>query len=461
MQKRRGILMAETKDRYKDFIKSKTHIIKNRGIISDMSRSSLYDFQVNLTEWALRLGKAAIFADCGLGKTPMQLFWAAEICRKKDGDLLIITPLAVAEQTKREAKKFGIGCTHTKDGTKGKGITITNYERLGNYKKDDFIGVVCDESSILKNYAGKTRHAITEFMKGIPYRLLCTATPAPNDFMELGTSVDALGIMRQVEMLAMYFTHNSGDTQKWELKGYGEKPFWEFMAMWSRAIRKPSDLGYSDNRFNLPELLMDQITIKSDPLPGRLFVVEAATLNDQRDERRKTMDARCAAVAEVANKTERPFIAWCALNNESAKLTKAIKGAVEIKGSDSLELKEKSMLGFSDGSIRCIVTKPSIAGFGMNWQHCSDISFFPSHSHEQFYQAVRRTWRYGQKRDVMCTIVTSDAESAVMNNMRRKERQSNDMFNGIIKHMREFHVDKINHTYQAKKNTEVPSWLNV
>jgi len=438
---------------YEDFISSKNRMKRFDGIESDLQGTSLYDFQQHLCQWALAKGRAAIFADCGLGKTPMQLYWAHEVSRY--GRVLIVTPLAVAEQTDREGRKFGINATKSKDGTLHD-ITITNYERLGYFAPSDFVGIVCDESSILKNYAGKTREAITEFAARIKYRLLCTATPAPNDFMELGTSAEALGVMRRVEMLSVYFTHDSGSTQKWDIKGHAEKPFWQFVASWARAIRKPSDLGFADGNFVLPSLNLVGHTIASTPKAGQLFVTDAITLDEQRAERNATMQQRCEKVAEIANSTKEPFLAWCSLNDESKLLTKLINGAVEVSGSMSDEAKESAMLGFSDGSIRCIVTKPRIAGFGMNWQHCNRMSFFPSHSHEQFYQSVRRCWRFGQNRPVECHIVASEAERSVLENMRRKEEQSARMFEMIIDHM--------NFAIQEKKEhktmpMEVPQWL--
>ena len=428
------------------------------GFDSDAGEYGLFDFQKHLVEWSLRLGRSAIFADCGLGKTPMQLAWADLVANKICGKVLVLTPLAVADQTIREANKFGIKNCGRSRGEERYRITVTNYERLHHFKPEEFCAVVCDESSILKNYAGKTREAITEFMTTIPLRLLCTATPSPNDYTELGTSCEALGVMRRVEMLSVYFSHDSGDTQKWMLKGHAEKPFWEFMSTWSRAVRKPSDLGFDDGRFVLPELITNQVTVESKTIENRLFVVEAKTLEEQRAERRATLDRRCAAVAEIANANNEPFLAWCSLNDESALLTKQINGAVEVSGSDSDDEKERKMLAFTDGTIRCLVTKPSIAGFGMNWQHCNQMSFFPSHSHEQFYQAVRRCWRFGQDRPVTVHIVTSEAESSVLENMRRKEADSNRMFDEIIAHMSEFY-SKRNIDYKPSVKMEKPKWL--
>jgi len=446
-------------NKYREFIKSKEHLQSNSGFVNKMDMPMLFDFQKHIVNWNLLKGKSATFADCGLGKTPMQLYWSQSVIEKTGGNILILTPLAVAEQTVKEGIKFGIKATKS-TGKVYKGITVTNYEKLHLFNASDFIGVVCDESSILKNYAGKTRQTITNFLQPIPYRLLCTATPAPNDFMELGTSSEALSVMKRVEMLATYFIHDSGATQKWRLKGHAEEPFWQFMASWSRAIRKPSDLGFADDKFILPELKTVQHTVKSIPREGELFVSEAMALDEQRAERRATLKERCNKVAEIANSHNEPFLAWCSLNDESKCLSKFINGAVELTGSDTESEKERKMLSFSDGSIRCLVTKPKIAGFGMNWQHCGDMSFFPSHSHEQYYQAIRRCYRFGRIKDVTVNIVTSEAERMVLNNMRRKEHDSDLMFQKIINMMSQFYDIKKNN-YQTNEKMEVPKWLSV
>jgi hypothetical protein len=427
------------------------------GFKADLSSTALYPFQRELTEWALMLGRAAIFADCGLGKSPMQLHWADQVVNHTGGNVLILAPLAVAEQTVREGKKFGIEVHHGRTGDKCK-ITVTNYARLQHYSPSDFAGIVCDESSIIKNQSGEMRKAITAFMREIRFRLLCTATPSPNDYMELGTSCEALGVMRYHEMLSMFFFHDAGDTSQWVLKGHAESAFWRFVASWARAVRYPSDLGFDDELFKLPELKMEQHTIKSKPQDGRLFVVEALTLDDQRAERRETIDERCDMVAKIANANSEPFLAWCSLNTESEQLCNRINGAVEVCGGDDDDDKAEKMLAFSAGKIRCIVTKPSIAGFGMNWQHCNQMSFFPSHSHEQFYQCLRRCWRFGQTRPVTVHIVTSEAERAVLENMNRKEKAAKHMMDQIVSHMSEFYKSGKT-TYNPMKKMEIPQWM--
>lgn len=442
---------------YSEFIASKKRIIDDAGFPYN-GESMMFDFQREIVSRATQKGRYAIFADCGLGKTPMQLYWADAVARHTGGNVLILTPLAVAEQTAREAKKFGIEAHVSKDGTAHR-ITITNYEKLHMFNWEDFTGVDCDESSILKNYAGATRDAITEFMRDVPYRLLCSATPSPNDFMELGTSAEALGIMRREEMLAEYFTHDSGETQSWVLKGHAKKHFWSWVSQWATAIRKPSDIGYEDGRFTLPELRVHGVILPSKALSGRLFACAAVTLQDQRAERRESIGDRCDAVAEIANADDSPFVAWCSLNDESKMLASRINGAVEISGADSDDEKERKLLGFSDGSIRAIVTKPQIAGFGLNWQHCNRMSFFPSHSHEQYYQSVRRCWRFGQEKPVDVHIVTTESESLVVENMKRKEKQSIELYEEIIKNVNPNYGKKIS-TYNPEKKMEIPQWLN-
>ena len=446
---------------YEEFIQSKAKLEGDYGFDVCESELSpmLFDFQKYLVSWALRKGRAAIFADCGLGKTPMQLAWCDAITKKYNKRALILAPLAVADQTAREAQKFGIDIYHSRKGEIDSRIVITNYERLHYFNANDFYCIVLDESSILKNYAGKYRQTITEFMSTIPMRLLCSATPCPNDHMELGTSSEALGVMRRVEMLAQFFTHDGSDTAKWKLKGHGKKAFWRWMSSWARAIKKPSDIGFDDNGFILPGFSRQDHKIASQSRNDMLFPMEALTLEDQRLEKRITMDRRCSAVADIANSNNDYFVAWCQLNDESKKLASMIDGAIEITGSMDDDRKEELLKDFSAGNIRVLVTKPSIAGFGMNWQHCNAMSYFPTHSHEQFYQCSRRMWRFGQKRDVICHIVMSKSEQAILDNMIRKERESEYMFNSVIDAMHD-HYDELNGgDYKATQEMEIPEWL--
>lgn len=442
---------------YETFIREKSQYKHEAGFDPGELPEFLFDFQKHLVEWACRKGRAAIFADCGMGKTAMQLAWADAVAKHSGKPVIILAPLAVVPQTIEEAAKFGIEAS--RDGGTA-AVQVTNYQRLSRFDSSEFAGVVCDESSILKSYSGATRNEIIGFMKPVKYRLLCSATPSPNDFMELGNSVEALGIMRRVEMLATYFVHDGGDTGRWRLRGHADSPFWAFVANWARAIRSPKDIGFDGSGFVLPKLEMVQHVLESNAREGFLFSMPAVTLEQQRAERRETINERCETVAEIANSNSEPFIAWCSLNDESKRLQSLIDGAAEVSGSMKDEEKEEVFTAFRTGQVRAIVTKPSMAAFGMNWQHCNRMSFFPSHSHEQFYQAVRRCWRFGQKRDVESHIVTTQAESSIVDNLRRKERQSIELFEKIIKNMSQFYA-VADATYAPTRKAKAPSWLTV
>ena len=402
----------------------------------------LFDFQKDIVRWALRRGRAAIFADCGMGKTPMQLEWARHI----PGEVLILAPLAVSAQTVREGAKFGVPVGYARNDEQiTERITITNYEMLPHFDVDRFAGIVLDESSILKAYDGKTRTAIIDGFARTPFRLACTATPAPNDYMELGNHAQFLGAMSYTEMLSMFFVHDGGETQKWRLKGHAESEFWRWLCSWAVMIRKPSDLGYEDGEFTLPEMVMHDVTVKVDaPTSGMLFAIEAETLQERIAARRDTVAERVAHCAAIAKATKKPFLVWCNLNSESDALVKAIPGAVEVKGSDSVESKEKNLLAFSAGEIRCLVTKPSIAGHGLNWQHCADMAFVGlSDSYEQFYQAVRRCWRFGQKKTVNVHVICAETEGAVVQNIKRKEREALIMAENMVEHMKDLNAEAL------------------
>ena len=384
-------------------------------------------------------------------------------------NILILAPLAVSGQTQKEADKFGIDISRSKDGTIKKPITITNYEKLDHFNPDDFVGVVCDESSILKNFNGIRRKSITEFIKKMPYRLLCTATAAPNDYIELGTSSEALGAMGYMDMLGMFFKNNQsncalkskykrfGDHMpQWRFKHHAEEPFWRWVSSWARAIRKPSDLGYDDKNFILPELKERETVIKySRPFDGKMFVEPAYTLGEQREERRATIHERCEAVAQGIN--GETAIVWCHLNDEANLLEKIIPGAKQIKGGDSDDKKEKTFMDFSSGDLKILITKPKIGALGMNWQHCSHVFFFPSHSYEQYYQAVRRCWRFGQKSPVMVDIITTEGEFKVLSNLKRKAKAADKMFEQLTHHMR--NALDIKTTEQKIEKVEVPTWM--
>ena len=431
---------------YKDFIKNKKRIDPYTGLPEiPKLNTMLFDFQHDIVAWALKRGRACIFADCGLGKSPMQLEWAKHI----PGDVLIAAPLAVAQQTIRESEKFNIGETigYSRTGEKKGKITITNYEMLDNFNPDDFKGIILDESSILKSYTGKFRNMIIDTFKTVPFRLACTATPAPNDFMELGNHAEFMGVMSRTEMLSMFFVHDGGETQKWRIKGHAEDTFWKWVCSWAVMIRKPSDLGYPDNDFLLPKLnLKEDVCMVSEDQSeeGLLFRLPASTLAERIVERRLTVGIRCEKAAKKANESDETWLLWCNRNDESSLLHRLIPGSVEVNGSMKLEQKEKAMQDFSTGKIRVMITKPSIAGFGMNWQHCFNMAFVGlSDSYEQFYQAVRRCWRFGQKKEVNAHIITANTEGAVVQNIKRKEKDSIIMAEKMVKNMKVYNSENV------------------
>jgi len=406
----------------------------------------LFPWQQEITRWSLAKGKSAIFADCGLGKTPMQLEWANQVCRRTGGSVLIVAPLAVSRQTAEIGHEFGIPvtvCRHAADVRPG--INITNYEMMGHLSPAAFRGIVLDESSILKNFGGVYRKDLTEFASTIPFRLCATATPAPNDLVEIINHAEFLGIMRGKEMIALWFTQDGNTTHQWRLKGHARGEFWRWMATWCVALRRPSDLGYDDGRFVLPELRVHQETVEVTPTNMRtLFPMAASTLQERLQARRDSIGERVARCADLVNTEWRePWIVWCNLNRESELLTRAIPGAVEVRGSDPPEAKEQAMLDFAVGKIRVLVTKPSIAGHGMNWQHCAREAFVGlSDSWEEYYQAVRRCWRFGQTRPVDVYLITAETEGAVVENIRRKEAQAAAMFDEIITHMQGLQLEQ-------------------
>ena len=425
---------------YEHFVQSKRAMVLPSGFDVDVEtiNKQLFPFQRDIVRWALRRGKAAIFADCGLGKTPMQLEWASHVHQRTQGDVLILAPLAVSQQTAREGEKFGIAVNVARSASQLRpGINIANYERIDHFTPSGFAGIVLDESSILKAQFGLMRREITNFGQSIPYRLAASATPAPNDLVELINHAEFFGIMSEAEIKALFFTQDGNSSNKFRLKRYAEDDFWRWMATWSVALRKPSDLGYSDDGFVLPPCNIHSHTVDLDTFQtGMLFAVEAVGLDEQRKARRASLGNRVAVAAEMVNASSDPWLVWCDLNDESAALAKAIPGAVEVVGSDTPEHKEDAMLGFSAGRYRVIITKPSIAGFGMNWQHCANVAFVGlSHSYEQYYQAVRRSWRFGQKNTVNVHVITSVADGSIVQNIERKEAQAMDMFDRIVQHM--------------------------
>lgn len=433
---------------YKTFLANKCQANHDDGFDPVWMPDFLFDFQKHLVEWAVRRGRAAIFADCGLGKTAMQLAWSENVVRKTNGKILIVTPLAVSAQTQREAEKFGMDdvCV-SRDGTVGPRITITNYERLHYFDQKDFVGAVCDESSAIKAFDGKRRKQVTRFFSKLPYRLLCTATPSPNDYIEMGTNSECLGVMTQSDMLGYFFKEDENRRHtvftdekyrvKWTFKPHSERPFWRWVASWARAIQKPSDLGFEDARFILPPLNMHTHTIDVPYIPpGELFPRPAVSLAEQREERKRTINERCEKVAEIVNH-DRPAIVWCHYNEEGDLLEKLIPGCVQIAGCHSIDEKEDKLMAFARGEVRCMVTKPKIGCWGLNLQHCGDMTFFPSHSFEGFYQGIRRCWRFGRKDAVTVHIVTSLGESKVIAGLDHKREQAGKMFSSVVSHMRE------------------------
>lgn len=450
---------------YCEFLEQKYHTAHRAGFAPVYVPEWLFDFQRDLVQWAVEKGRAAIFADCGLGKTPMQLVWGQNVVEHTNRPVLILAPLAASAQTIREAGKFGIPCERSLTGqSSGKAqIVVTNYERLHLFSSADFAGVVCDESSILKNFEGATKAAVTEFVRTLPYRLLCTATAAPNDHIELGTSSEALGEMGHTDMLAVFFKNDESSIApmshgtKWRFKPHAERAFWRWVCSWARAVRRPSDLGYDDGRFVLPKL-SEEVTVveASRPMDGFLFVMPASTLDEQRAERRMTITQRCEAVAAKVGTADK-FVAWCHLNAEADLLVKMIPGAKQVSGNDTDEEKESTFEAFTMGDLRVLVTKPRIGAFGLNWQHCARMSVFPSHSYEQYYQAVRRCWRFGQTREVVVDIVTTRGEANVLENVQRKAAAADRMFSYMVEEMR--HAESRASVVVPTGPVTVPPWL--
>jgi DNA modification methylase len=431
--------------KYSDFIKTKIKYKSFFGFEYKNKSEILFDFQSDIVNWACKIGRAAIFADCGLGKTLMQLEWAKNI----DGNVLFVAPLAVTSQTIKEAKdKLNLNLEYHRQQPEKVKYVITNYEMLENFDADYFDGIVLDESSILKSFAGKFRNSIIEKFKNTKYKLCCTATPSPNDFMELGNHSEFLGYNDYIDMLSMYFIHDAGETQKWKIKGHAEDEFWRWVCSWAVMLQKPSDLGYVDGNFILPEIEYHKISIETNKkIDGFLFQMEAQTLQERNRARSETTEDRCNIAADIVNKKDGPFLVWCNLNKESELLNRLIKDSKEIKGSDDLEYKKNTMQDFSNKKLKRLITKPSIAGFGMNWQHCNNMAFVGlSDSYEQFYQAVRRCWRFGQKKKVNCYIITADIEGEVVKNIERKNADAEKMAKEMIKHMSIYNKENIHKT---------------
>jgi len=475
---------------YREFLDRKSQLAGDSGFEPLWLPDFLFDFQRALVEWAVRKGRSAIFADCGLGKTPMQLVWAENVARKTNRPVLVVTPLAVGPQTVREAEKFGVEAKQSRDGSLPGKIVVTNYERLHHFDPTAFAGVVCDESSILKNFTGATRKHLTRFMNKTPYRLLCTATAAPNDYVELGTTSEALGELSHSEMLRRFFAQLDDKGQKrelkkqehaealiasdpsyyrklafrvaqtigqWRLKHHAVTHFWRWVASWARACRKPSDLGFDDDGFVLPPLEeRDHVISPKSPPPGHLFNVPAFGMHEERQERKRTMTERCDYVAGLVDHKQ-PAVVWCHTNDEADRLVEVIPGSEQVAGRTPDDRKVDLYEAFAAGSLRVLVIKPKIGAWGLNWQHCNHVVTFPSHSYEQYYQSVRRCWRFGQKRPVRLDVVATEGEERVLSNMRSKAQKADAMFAALVAEMSNAVRVEVEDVY--KGSTRVPQWL--
>jgi len=473
---------------YAEFIERKSQLGGNSGFKPLWLPDFLFDFQKSLVEWAIEKGRSAIFADCGLGKTPMQLVWAENIVRKTNGRVLIIAPLAVGAQTVREGNKFGVECRQSRDGTieTPDKIIVTNYEKLHLFNAADFVGCVADESSILKHFTGATQKNVTRFMSKLNYRLLCTATAAPNDYIELGTSAEALGELSHSEMLTRFFRYLDDKGQKkekrdqafaeksvqhfarlafrvsqtigqWRLKNHAVQSFWRWVTSWAKACRNPSDLGFDDSDFILPKLTeYDHVIMPTTPPDGMLFTLPACGLKEERDERRRTLDERCEFVASLVNHKE-PAVVWCHMNNEGDRLEEIIPEARQVAGATPDEAKEEIYEAFANGQLLKLIIKPKIGAWGLNWQHCAHVVTFASHSYEQYYQSIRRCWRFGQKNPVHLDVIATEGERGVLRNMRRKAEQANTMFESLVREMN--FATRIKPPSQQHRSIELPKWL--
>ena len=459
-------------DLYSQFVARKLKSIPPVGLNVDFADYGMFPHQRDLVRFALRRGRSAIFADTGLGKTRMQIAWADTVHRETHKPILILAPLAVAQQTVEEAASVGVTITHAhEDSEITSGINITNYDRLHKFDTERFGAVVLDESSCIKHHNSKTLQMLLDAFAKTPYRLCATATPAPNDWTELGTHAEFLGIRSRSEMLAEFFVHDGGDTAVWRLKGHARQIFWQWVASWGVMLRSPADLGYDASAYQLPPLAVHQHTVESShdqSATGLLFAMEAQSLMDRRNARRDSLVERVRACAEMVNSDKQPWIVWCDLNAEDDSLCAAIPDAVSIRGADDMDVKERRLMDFAHGKIRVLVTKPSIAGFGLNWQHCARMAFVGvTDSWEAYYQAVRRCWRFGQKRSVNVHIFSSEQEGAVVANLRRKEEDAKKMAEALAREVIDSvrleltGTSKETNEYAANRAVIVPDFLKV
>ena len=449
---------------YDEFIKNKALVIESAGIdiSTDELNPLLFDFQKDIVRWALAKGRAAIFADCGLGKTAMQLEWAEQIRKRTGGKVIVIAPLAVASQTKEEGAKFGIDvniCTSQADVVADM-VNITNYEKLEKFTGSEFTAVVLDESSILKAFAGKVRNQIINMFQKVQFKLACTATPAPNDYMELGNHSEFLGVMTRAEMLSMFFVHDGGQTSKWRLKGHAENLFWKWLASWSAVVDNPANLGYTSVDYTLPELKVRQIIAD-----GAEISEEVLSLTERRNARRDSLELRCETAAGMVNKSDEQWLVWCDLNSEADMLNELINDSVNVQGSDKPDFKVKAMSDFASGKLKCLITKPKIAGYGMNWQNCHNMIFVGlSDSFEAYYQSIRRCWRFGQNHKVNAYIVISSKEGAVKQNIERKQADNEKFKRELVSLTRDITARELKSTcritapYNPENVMKLPEW---
>ena len=458
------------KNEYQEFLRNKTKRAIPTGIEQVPTLNPcMFNYQSDVTTWALRRGRAALFEDCGLGKTLQELEWAKQVREFTKKPVLILAPLAVSIQHALEAEKFGYEVNMcATDSDVRDGVNITNYEKLHKFNPEQFTGVVLDESGILKNYDGKTRNMIVSSFSKTPFRLAGTATPAPNDYMELGNHAEFLGVMTRTEMLSTFFVHDGGDTSSWRIKGHAVNEFWKWVCTWAVNLRKPSDLGYSDKGFELPPLTVKEISVDSEQkIDGYLFAMPASSLKERRDARRASLSERVDAAVELCKNSTEQWLIWCDLNAESKEITSALSGAVEITGSDTDEHKVGSVQRFLNGTIRKLVTKPSMFGHGLNLQCCHNMIFVGlSDSWEAYYQTVRRCWRFGQQDAVNCYIITSKLEGAVVKNIKRKEADSLAMASSMVKHMADISRSEIKGSardqeeYKPTNKLKLPLWIS-
>ena len=461
---------------YLEFLKSKQNVAVDAGFKCSELNKHLFQYEADIVRWALKKGKAALFEDCGLGKGIQQLSWAEKVCEHTGKSVLVVAPLSVAHQTVREGEKFGIKATYAPDmgAITNVGIYTTNYDRISNFDASAFAGVVLDESSILKDYTSATKQALIDMFKFTPYKLCCTATPSPNDYVELGNHAEFLGIMSRTEMLATYFIHDGGDTQKWRLKGHAQEAFFAWVASWACCMTKPSDLGYEMSGFDLPELRLHECICRSDRIEaddGQIgFLPQVSmSLMERRRARRDSLDIRTKRAAAIAASEDTPCILWCDLNAEQDELEQILGDkAFSIRGATQDDKKIEYERRWREGERKILISKPAVYGFGMNWQHCNREVFVGlSDSFEAYYQAVRRCWRYGQANPVDVYIVISDAEGAVKANIERKQADAIRLTHELVRYTKDIlsadvrRTTRITETYYANERMNVPQWMKL